>query len=49
MLISTHDLRMVAELLPRTVVMDHGEVVADRPTGEVLADTALLEAHGLEL
>ncbi len=49
MLISTHDLRMVAELLPRTVVMDHGAVVADRPTGEVLADTALLEAHGLEL
>ena len=49
MLISSHDLRMVAELLPRTVVMDHGAVVADRPTGEVLADTALLEAHGLEL
>jgi cobalt/nickel transport system ATP-binding protein len=49
MLISPHDLRMVAELLPRTVVMDHGEVVADRPTGEVLADTGLLEAHGLEL
>ena len=49
MLISTHDLRMVAELLPRTVVMDHGEVVADRPTGEVLADTALLAAHGLEM
>jgi len=49
MLISTHDLRMVSELLPRTVVMDHGAVVADRPTGEVLVDTALLEAHGLEL
>lgn len=49
MLISTHDLRMVAELLPRTVVMDHGEVVADRLTREVLVDAALLEAHGLEL
>jgi cobalt/nickel transport system ATP-binding protein len=49
MLISTHDLRMVAELLPRTVVMDHGEVVADRPTGDVLADTAFLEVHGLEM
>ena len=49
MLISTHDLRMVAELLPRTVVMDHGQVVADRPTAAVLNDAALLEAHGLEL
>lgn len=49
MLISTHDLRMVAELLPRTIVMDQGAVVADRPTGEILADAALLEAHGLEL
>jgi hypothetical protein len=29
--------------------MDHGEVVADRPTGEILIDSALLEAHGLEL
>lgn len=49
MLISTHDLRMVAELLPRTVVMDGGRIMADRPTGEVLADGALLAAHGLEL
>lgn len=49
MLISTHDLRMVAELLPRTVVMDQGQVVADRPTAEILADSPFLEAHGLEL
>jgi len=49
MLISTHDLRMVAELLPRTVVMDGGRIMADRPTAEALADAALLAAHGLEL
>jgi energy-coupling factor transporter ATP-binding protein EcfA2 len=48
MLISTHDLRMVKELFPRMVIMDEGEVVADGVTAELLADEALLEAHGLE-
>ncbi len=48
MLVATHDMRMVAELLPRTVVMDGGAVVADGPTQEILAQSALLEAHGLE-
>jgi len=49
MLVSTHDIRMVAELLPRTVVMDQGAVVADGLTAAILADAALLEAHGLEM
>ena len=48
MLVSTHDMRLVAEVFPRTVVMDDGLVVADGPTREILADAALLEAHGLE-
>jgi cobalt transport protein ATP-binding subunit len=48
MLVSTHDMRMVAELFTRTVVMDGGRIVADGPTLEILADDALLEAHGLE-
>jgi cobalt transport protein ATP-binding subunit len=47
-LVSTHDMRLVAELFGRTVVMDAGVVVADGPTAEILADEALLEAHGLE-
>ena len=49
MLVATHDLRLVQELLPRTVVMDEGGVVADGPTSAILADAALLEAHGLEI
>jgi len=48
MLIATHDLRLVAELLPRTIVMDDGRVVADGATGALLDDDALLSAHGLE-
>jgi cobalt transport protein ATP-binding subunit len=48
MLVSSHDMRLVEELLPRTIVLDEGRVVADGSTGEILADAALLEAHGLE-
>jgi cobalt/nickel transport system ATP-binding protein len=49
MLVATHDLRMVQELLPRTIVMDKGAVVADGATTAILRDAALLERHGLEV
>ncbi len=48
MLVSTHDMKLVAEVFPRTIIMDAGEIVADGPTGALLADRELLEAHGLE-
>ena len=48
MVAATHDLRLVAEVFPRTVVLDGGRVVADGRTEELLADEDLLEAHGLE-
>ncbi|NPV09547.1 MAG: ABC transporter ATP-binding protein [Anaerolineae bacterium] len=48
MLVATHDMRLVWELCPRTVIMDGGRVVADGATAELLADAELLEAHGLE-
>jgi energy-coupling factor transporter ATP-binding protein EcfA2 len=47
-LVSTHDMRLVAELFPRTVIMDEGRIAADGPTDVLLKDEALLEAHGLE-
>jgi cobalt/nickel transport system ATP-binding protein len=49
MLVSTHDIRLVEEVFPRTVIMDHGQVVADGTTSQLLADARLLEAHGLEV
>ena len=48
MLVSTHDMRLVEELFPRTIVMDEGMIVADGKTKDILADAKLLEAHGLE-
>jgi cobalt/nickel transport system ATP-binding protein len=48
MLVSTHDMRLVRDLFPRTIIVDDGLVVADGPTEELLEDEALLEAHGLE-
>jgi cobalt/nickel transport system ATP-binding protein len=48
MLAATHDMRLVEEFFPRMVILDEGQVVADGPTQALLADTALLEAHGLE-
>jgi cobalt/nickel transport system ATP-binding protein len=48
MLVSTHDMRLVQELFPRTVVMDEGRVVADGLTMDILEDEPLLTAHGLE-
>jgi cobalt/nickel transport system ATP-binding protein len=47
--IVTHDLLYAAELCPRAVLIDGGEIVADGPTIELLSDTALLAAHRLEL
>ena len=48
MLVSTHDMRLVQELFPRTIVMDDGRIVADAMTKEILEDEKLLNEHGLE-
>jgi energy-coupling factor transporter ATP-binding protein EcfA2 len=48
MLVSTHDMRLVQELFPRTIVMDDGNIVADGLTMDILENEELLTAHGLE-
>ncbi len=47
-LVATHDLALVADILPRSALLADGRVVSDAPTDEVLNDAALLGAHGLE-
>jgi len=49
MIVSTHDIPLVRDLLPRTVVMDGGVIVADGETQAILSDSALLAAHGLDV
>jgi cobalt/nickel transport system ATP-binding protein len=49
MLMVTHDLPYALQVCPRSVVIDEGVVVADGPTGELLADAELLRRHRLEL
>ena len=48
MLVSTHDIPMVAELFRRMIVIDVGKIVRDGSTEEILADTSFIEEHGLK-
>jgi cobalt/nickel transport system ATP-binding protein len=48
-LIATHDLDLVLDLCPRVLVMDAGQLAADGPADKLLADTELMEKHGLEV
>ncbi len=47
-IISTHDLELVVRLCSRVIVLDRGEIVAEGPTLELLANEPLMLAHGLE-
>lgn len=47
LIVSTHDLRLAQEVCSRLVVLDHGRVAWDGPTGVALSDVELLERHGL--
>jgi energy-coupling factor transporter ATP-binding protein EcfA2 len=47
-LIATHDLELVLEVCPRTVVLDQGRVASGGESHAILADEKLMEAHGLE-
>lgn len=47
MLVATHDVYLVQELLPRMVILNEGRVVADGTSDQLLADEELLMRNGL--
>jgi energy-coupling factor transporter ATP-binding protein EcfA2 len=47
-IIATHDLEMVVELCPTTILMAKGAVIAQGPTVPMLSDEKLMLAHDLE-
>jgi cobalt/nickel transport system ATP-binding protein len=47
--ISAHDLEMIRETCQRILLLDQGRIMADGPTRKILADAALMNAHGLEV
>jgi cobalt/nickel transport system ATP-binding protein len=48
-IIASHDLEFILETCRRAIVLDAGRVVADGPVRTLLADAALMTAHGLEV
>jgi cobalt/nickel transport system ATP-binding protein len=47
-IIATHDLDLVLDLCPRTLVLHQGELRADGATRKIFQDTALLQDCHLE-
>ena len=47
-IIATHDLELAVELCARTIILDHGQLIADGRTLDLLSDETLMLAHGLE-
>lgn len=48
-IIASHDLDMILETCSRVILLNHGEIVADGETKEILTNQELLEANRMEL
>ena len=48
-ILATHDLDMVLDLCPRTIVLKDGMVAADGPTLEIMRDRQILDECGLDI
>lgn len=48
-LIASHDLDLILDTCDRTILINHGKIIKDGRTKEILTDKKLLEDNGLEL
>jgi cobalt/nickel transport system ATP-binding protein len=48
-MIASHDLELILETCQQAFVLDGGRLIASGPARSLLADAALMEAHGLEV
>lgn len=48
LILASHDLELILEVCDRVILLDEGGVIADGKAESVMADEALMEAHGLE-
>lgn len=46
--VASHDLEMILEVCDRVILMDGGKIIVDGDPREIMRDTDLMEAHGLE-
>jgi cobalt/nickel transport system ATP-binding protein len=49
LLIVGHDLEMLLEICPHTLLLDAGQIAASGPTKELFANPNLMQSHGLEV
>ncbi|MEM7128653.1 MAG: ABC transporter ATP-binding protein [Chloroflexota bacterium] len=47
-LVSSHDLELILEICPRVILLDQGQIIATGPAQEIMRNSELMEAHGLE-
>lgn len=47
-LVSSHDLELILEVCDRVILLDGGQIVADGPSRDIMGNSELMEAHGLE-
>ncbi len=48
-IITSHDLDMVLELCPRTIIIKDGQIISDGQTKDILTNKKLMEEAGLEM